>query len=128
MSYKFIRHLPYFRTRCNGVNCYCTLNHFTAFYYCKHECCMYNVYCRLLCGRVSYTIVNCILGSSLPHVFCVTPDFLCLCSIIMFPVRVCSRRPVPVSLYTFNTSFFPFRRLLTLTFPFLSTCHWIGRP
>ena len=85
-----------------------------------------HVYCRLLCGRVSYTIVNCILGSSLPHVFCVTPKFLCICSIILLPVRVCSC-PVPVSLYTFNTSFFPSRRLLNLTFLFLSTCHWIGR-
>ena len=28
----------------NGVNCYCTLlNHFTAFFYCKHECCMFTV-------------------------------------------------------------------------------------
>ena len=29
---------------------------------------------------------------------------------------------------TFNTSFFPSRRLLTLTFPFLLTCCWIGCP
>ena len=27
----------------SGVNCYCLLNHFIAFFECKHECCMFTV-------------------------------------------------------------------------------------